>query len=143
MTSAASVQCVVRTSKSQTRTRLAVAPIIASCHPARKLLLDFRLDHREGLGVVIDFNLLASLVVAVDFIAIAIDFELLDLVALRLDTRTRLGFGKPFGLGIGGTIGAGHGGGCGGCEGKGGKGFWHEFFLEGWVLGLLWQPFLL
>src|SRR5690349_2821267 len=90
----ATVQCVNRTPMSQVLTGI-----------ARETSVDLGLHDSKRLGVVVDLDFLALFVVAVDFVAVAVDLELLDLVALRLELRARIRFLHPLALRINRAIG--------------------------------------
>src|SRR5215475_13958909 len=90
-TSAARAQCSRRTTASHTGT----------LGGAITLFLDLGLHDIERLGVEVDLDLLAVLVGAVDLVAVPVDLELGDLVALRLQPGLGVCLAHPFRLGVG------------------------------------------
>src|ERR1700730_15018713 len=60
------------------------------------VLLHLLPDDCKRLGVVVQFHLSAVLVVGFDLIAVVVDLELRDLVALRFDLRTGVTLLHPF-----------------------------------------------
>src|SRR5215813_38655 len=90
-TSTARAQCSRRTTASHTGTR----------GGAITLFLDLGLHDIQRLGVEVDLDLLAVLVGAVDLVAVPVDLELGDLVALRFEFGLGVGLSHPVGLGIG------------------------------------------
>src|SRR6476661_8182349 len=103
----ASAQCERRTAASHTGMRPSLAGSRGRESVMVALLLDLALYRLQALRVVVDLDLLAFLVLAVDLVAVARDLEFVDHVALRFDLRLGVGFLHPFGGGIGLAVGLG------------------------------------